>query len=148
MAGRVDDELRRVIESYELTKSEIEDILMHEVAAVAVEILQRHIIEDVYDMWTPTHYLRRYSLTENIKWKIDDDGMLLVTSVAEPSPPHTGWHSSGDGAFLYAIEQGNMGWWRQRFPRPAISLAQREVDHSVAIERAIDAGVKRVMNKK
>lgn len=133
--------------SVSLSREDREDILMNDVAPIVVDILKKHIQEDIYDAWEPTVYHRRYSLEKNIICSIDDDGELFVTSVAPPAPPHLGWSNTGEGSFLYMLEVGNMGWWKKGFPRPAISLAQKEVDNSTEIEAAIQAGIKRVMEK-
>lgn len=128
----------------EISERDNERILMDYVAPVVEEILRKHIEKDVYGAYTPWRYNRRGSLTARIQSKILPDGTLLVTSMAEPNVPHTGWQSSGDGAFLYMLEVGDLGWWRKGFPRPAITNAQKETDHSGKVKAAIKQGRKSV----
>lgn len=115
----------------------IRDILMNDVAPVVEDILAKHIEHDIYGAYTPVGYERRYSLTKSIVSKMINGNTLLVTSIAQPNLPHTGWVSSGDGAFLAMLENGDLGWWRKGFPRPAVSNAQKEVDSSSAVRSAI-----------
>lgn len=121
-------------------------ILMDYVAPVVEDILRKHIREDVYGAYSPTQYVRRGSLTGTITSKMIADNELLVTATSQPNAPAHGWASSGEGAFLYMLEVGDLGWWRKGFPRPAIANAQKEVDESAAVERAKKAGIKRVMS--
>lgn len=122
------------------------DILLHDVAPVATEILLKHIEKDIYNAYSPSFYTRRYSLVSdgNIYTKMIDDNTLFITSVAQPNKPHTGWSSQGPGSFLQMLEEGNMGWWKKGFARPAISNAQHEVDNSQKIIQAINRGKKRL----
>ena len=127
-----------------------EDVLMNDVAPIVKEILRKHIETDVYGAYrslAKNPYMRRGLLTSRITSKMISDDTMLVTSIAQPAKPADGWASSGDGAFLYMLEVGDLGWWRKDFPRPAISNAQREVDKSAAVERAKKMGLKRVMKK-
>lgn len=122
-------------------------ILMDYVAPVVEDILRKHIDQDVYGAYSPTVYSRRGSLTAGVQSRMIADDELLVTTIAQPNRPASGWASSGDGAFLYMLEVGDLGWWRKGFPRPAISNAQRETDRSSAVERAKKAGIRQVMKK-
>lgn len=122
-------------------------VLMEYVAPVVEDILRKHIESDVYGAYGPSVYQRRMSLVNNIRSQMISDNELLVTSIAQPNKPANGWHSSGDGAFLYMLEAGDLGWWRKGFPRPAISNAQREVDSSTAVESAKRNGIKRVTRR-
>lgn len=125
----------------------VKTVLMDYVAPVVEEILRKHIQEDVYGAYSPTLYVRRGSLTSTITSRMIADDELLVTATSQPNAPAHGWASSGEGAFLYMLEVGDLGWWRKGFPRPAISNAQKEVDESAAVEQAKKAGIKRVMSK-
>lgn len=122
-------------------------VLMEYVAPVVEEILRKHIESDIYGAYNPKTYTRSNSLTANVRSMLISDNELLVTSTAVPNTPHVGWYSSGDGAFLYMLEVGDLGWWRKGFPRPAISNAQREVDSSTAVESAKRNGIKRVTRR-
>ena len=46
--------------SVSLSREDREDILMNDVAPIVVDILKKHIQEDIYDAWEPTVYHRRY----------------------------------------------------------------------------------------
>lgn len=122
-------------------------VLMEYVAPVVEEILRKHIEQDVYNAYDPKKYRRSYSLTANVRSQMISDNELFVTSTAVPNAPCDGWHSSEDGAFLYLIETGKLGWWKEGFPRPAISNAQREVDSSSAVRAAKRNGIKQVTRK-
>lgn len=122
-------------------------VLMEYVAPVVEEILRKHIEMDVYGAYDPKVYTRSNSLTANVRSMLIADDELLVTSTAVPNTPHVGWHSSGDGSFLYMLEVGNLGWWRKGFPRPAIHNAQREVNSSTAVKAAKRNGIKRVTRR-
>lgn len=122
-------------------------VLMDYVAPVVEEILRKHIESGIYGAYEPKEYVRRMSLTDSIRSQMISDNELLVTATSQPNRPANGWHSSGDGAFLYMLEVGDLGWWRKGFPRPAISNAQREVDNSSAVENAKQKGIKRVTRR-
>lgn len=126
-------------------RSIAEMVLLDDVAPVVEDILRKHIERDIYGKYSPTQYERRNSLTQNIVSKMLSDNEMLVTAIAQPNKPAHGWVSSGDGAFLYMLEKGNLGWWRKEFPRPAISNAQNEVDHSSKVKQAKKNGLKRVL---
>lgn len=125
----------------------VKTVLIDYVAPVVEDILRKHIQDDIYGAYSPTSYVRRGSLTGTITSRMIADDELLVTAISQPNAPAHGWASSGEGAFLYMLEVGDLGWWRKGFPRPAISNAQKEVDASAAVERAKKAGIKRVMGK-
>lgn len=118
------------------------DILMNDVAPVAIDILLSHIRKDIYDAYQPSFYKRRYSLLSegNIMYKMIDDNTLFVTSTAQPN----GKRGFEPGGFLQMLEEGNLGWWKQGFARPAISNAQKEIDSSAKITSAINRGRKRL----
>lgn len=122
-------------------------VLMEYVAPIVEEILRKHIESDIYGSYSPQRYVRRMSLLNSIQSQMISDNELVVTATAQPNRPANGWHSSGDGAFLYMLEVGDLGWWRKGFPRPAIRNAQREVDNSIAVENAKRTGIKRVTRK-
>lgn len=122
-----------------------ETVLIDYVAPVVENILRKHIERDVYKAYTPKVYKRRNSLTSTITSRMISSNELLVTATSQPNKPVSGWVSSGDGAFLYMLEKGDLGWWRKGFSRPAISNAQREVDHSSAVKQAKKAGLKHVL---
>lgn len=118
------------------------DILMTDVAPVAIDILLKHIKKDIYEAYTPSFYERRYSLLarENIMYKMIDANTLFITSTAQPN----GKRGFAPGGFLQMLEEGDLGWWRKGFPRPAITNAQNEVDSSSKIANAISRGRKRL----
>ena len=127
-----------------MTAAKARIVMMDYVAPVVEEILRKHIESDIYGAYTPKFYERSYSLTANVRSQMISDDELLVTSTAVPNTPHAGWHSSGDGAFLYMLEVGDLGWWRKDFPRAAISNTQRETDSSTKVRQAMKLGVEQV----
>lgn len=135
----IDDVLRTAVR-----RSVEKVVLMDYVAPVVENILRKHIEKDVYKAYAPRVYKRRDSLTSTVTSGMISSNELLVTATSQPNKPASGWVSSGDGAFLYMIEKGDLGWWRKGFSRPAISNAQREVDHSSAVKQAKKAGLKHV----
>lgn len=130
------------------------DILDKVVAPIAKEIVRKHIDEDIYSVYTPIKngwvssdgepitYKRRNLLLKNgsIYHRFSAADEIMITSDVTASPAIIkGWsfHRRYPGAFLKLLETGNMGIWRRGFPRPAIRNAQREIDNSSKIRRAI-----------
>lgn len=141
-----------------LSSTPSEDTLKQGVAEIT-KILLKHIKSDIYDAYDPkengwvnnTKYQRRHVLEGSIKSFIDDDGYLVVTSVARPDGPLYGEFSNEeDGFFLHILEGGdggNMGIWKGGFPRPAVSNAQVEVENSTKLNAIFEGDLKRKMNK-
>lgn len=141
--------------------NEIPSILLNDVASVAEEIVRKHILSDIYGAYTPkdggwfagrrfeTAYERRHILESSIHSRMESPTMMLTTSYATANQSLVpGYHfvNRYPGAFLQMLENGNMGIWTKGFPRPVISNAQKEIDRSSAIQRAIQRGVKRVFD--
>lgn len=136
-----------------------EDILTEHVVPVMQEILKRHIQTDIYDAYTPIDhytfggkiyegYKRRHILERSMYWEIQgrNRDTAMVTSTAKANKPIVkgySFHNRRPGAFLKMLEGEKRGIWKNGFPRPAISNAQREIDKSKEIERAIQAGIDR-----
>jgi len=130
----------------EQAQANLDYILQHDVSPIAERILAERIQADIYDVYTPSYYQRRHVLEDNIAGDLISPGTLLVTSTAGASPsiiPGYTFENRYPGAFLEMLEVGNMGFWRRDFPRPAVSMAQGEVDRSSEIRSAIKAGIQR-----
>lgn len=132
------------------------DILGKDVAPVVKEIVRKHIKEDIYDAYTPipnkwingTTYHRRHILENSIYHEFIHDDEIMVTSKATASKsvvPGYSFHNRRPGAFLLMLETGDMGFWRKGFPRPAIKMAQEEIneDRRSVIKNAIQSGLDR-----
>lgn len=130
------------------------EILRKNVAPVMKAIIKRHIQSDIYDAYTPVPngwvggetYQRRHVLEGAMYQEIQGRGKdtVMVTSTAPASKsvvPGYSFHNRRPGAFLSMLESGNTGIWRNGFPRPVISNAQREIDKSGEIESAINSGI-------
>lgn len=147
----------------------VEFILKQDVAPVAEDILRTHIINDIYKAYTPKEngwvnskgekatYERRWDLPKKVASKLSRDvgqsshyDTLIITSLAKPTTPvvkgsvFTEMNKDG-GSFLALLESGRMGIWRNGFPRPAVSNAERNMKRSRLITRAIKQGIKREM---
>ena len=131
------------------------DVLKQDVAPVAENILLKHIKTDIYGVYSPTPgawvggttYQRRHVLEDGIKSEITSDNTLLITSDASAGQSIVkGYHFSNRyaGAFLQLLESGHMGIWKNGFARPVVANAQKEVENSAAIQRAIKSGLKRM----
>lgn len=133
-------------------------ILEKDVAPVVKEILGRHIKSDIYDVYTrktngwvikvgdkykAATYKRRHILEDSLISVMTDVDEIMITSKAPPRDPIDGskFNNSEYGAFLNLLETGRMGLWRGGFPRPAVSNAQREVNRSSGIKKAIKDGL-------
>ena len=137
------------------------DILQRDVATIAKEILKRHIISDIYNAYTPKHdgwvlyrggkwqrttYARRHVLENSLYGVLSAPDELLITSRAAPAKSivaESKFNNSVPGAFVKLLESGNIGLWCGGFPRPAVSNAQKEIDKSSEIQKAIVAGLHR-----
>lgn len=135
--------------------SRTDEILLDYVAPVVEEILLKNIENMIYGTYTPqpgawvngTTYQRRRLFGDHMVRKIEEPGLLAVTSNAAPSDPvvkGARFLPYTDGAFLGMLENGDMGIWRSGFPRPAVSSAQKEVYHSLAVQIAIRSGLERL----
>ena len=127
--------------------NEIPSILLNDVASVAEEIVRKHILSDIYGAYTPKD--GGWFAGSSIHSRMESPTMMLTTSYATANQSLVpGYHfvNRYPGAFLQMLENGNMGIWTKGFPRPVISNAQKEIDRSSAIQRAIQRGVKRVFD--
>ena len=136
------------------TQNACHNILDKDVAPVAKEIVKKHIKTDIYDVYAPkpnawvngSTYQRRNSLNNSVYHKFIRDDEILITSDAPASKSvvkgYT-FRNRRSGAFLSLLESGNMGIWRKGFPRPAIKNAQRDIDSSSKVNKAIQRGIRR-----
>lgn len=140
-------------ESLTSAAQEIADtILLNNVLPVAEDIFRRHIQTDIYDKYSPqpgawvhgTTYQRRHVLERSLDHCITDGDTLWVYPTASASHSIIAGHSVYGGAegFLKLLETGKMGIWKRGFPRPVVSLVQKEYDTSSMIRDAIRRGVK------
>lgn len=112
----------------------------------------RGVYEDrVKDDTNKDTYKRRHTLTDDVYSEMSgaNNDTLLTTTNTAPSPsvvPGWSFHNRRQGAFLQLLESGNMGIWKSGFPRPAIGNAQKEIDNSSRVSRAIENGIKREFN--
>lgn len=92
-------------------------------------------------------YQRRYTLMNprNIYSAFTSDpDEIMITSNAAPSAPvvrGTTFSNAVPGAFFKLLESRNLGVWKSGFPRPAITLAQKEINKSADIRAAIQRGI-------
>lgn len=130
------------------------NILQSDVAPIAQKILLKHIATDIYGAYTPrenawvggTTYQRRHVLEGNLTSIMIEEDTLLTTSTATASPSVVvGYHFENryPGSLLELIESGHTGIWRGGFPRPAVANAEREINNSADVNRAIRNGIKR-----
>lgn len=125
------------------------------VATTAKEIYLKHVQYDVYSVYTPkegkwvggTTYIRRYTLEHGAYVKMEDPTTLIASSEAEADDCVVpGYYFSNENqGFLRLIESGNTGIWKNGFPRPFVTNAQREFDSSSKINSAIQKEINRVM---
>lgn len=140
-------------------EKKVQRILKQDVSPVVEDIVKQHIQTDIYDVYTPKAgawlggtYKRRHALEENIITLFPTPSISITTSTATASPSVVKGYSFRNrypGAFLKLLESGNMGIWKNGFPRPVISNAQKNVDKSLksgAIASAIKNGIKREFN--
>lgn len=125
----------------------------------AAAILRKHIEDDIYGVYTPKEgawvrgstYQRRHEMGKYIIPIDMPDGSVLVTTTYSPntSVVHPDYHFYGfmEGGFLQLLESGNMGIWRGGFPRPAVSNAQDEFDHSSSVRYEINKALKNLENE-
>ena len=134
-------------------ETELTKILIADVASIAEEILESHIHSDIYGVdyringgWVGGEtYQRREQLPSTVYSEMEDKSTLVVSANGSPNTPIIKGHSVyGDGGgFLKLLEKGPWGIYRHGFPRPAVTLAQREIDSSPRIAAAIERGIKK-----
>lgn len=123
----------------------ITNAMKKEVSNVARSTLKEHIVEDVYDEYTPSGrnpYERTGGLLQdsNIETKMVDDNTLSVRSTREE-----------DGRDIAAvIEYGYPYTWEdsqiykmQPFPRPFHALAAKELEEKELAKKALKKGLER-----
>lgn len=134
-------------------EQELSKVLFYDVAPVAEEILRRHIKTDIYDKdkrkpygWHGGMYPRRNILPGTVYSELEDNETLMVSTMGTPNTPvvlNRGYTVDGsEGGFLRLLEEGPWGIWGNGFPRPAVTLAQKEIDSSSKINAAIQRGIK------
>ena len=138
--------------------------LRSDATPIAEQIVREHIESDIYGAYSPKAgglfggimytepYHRRHDLTSQVYAIYQGDDEILVTSYATGNVPvlkSYSWNRGEPGSFLKFIEEGSFGLWKNGFPRPAITNAQKEIDTSLksgAIAAAIRGGIKREFN--
>lgn len=139
-----------------VAQEKCDEILEKDVAPIVSSILLKSIQNNIYRKYTPVVYRRRNNLASesNIKTYLSEDGTLTVTSVAEPSPAifkkkyNTPIYPP-ESRLLQWIEFGRVpnyfgasdGAWA--YPRPAVAMAQKEINTSTAVKNAIKRGLNR-----
>ena len=133
-------------------------ILSKSVAPIAKKILKEHIVEDIYNAYTPikggwvngTTYKRRRRLMHRVTAGFINDDILLITSTETANKPVVPGYSFDDryeGAFLEMLGSGHTGIWRNGFARPAVENAQLDVETNPDIEAAIQNGIRTYMGE-
>lgn len=151
MAGGVYNSVEEFLAAVEAA---IPEVAEEYIAPYVEDVLSRHIESDIYDVYTPKEggwvhgtYHRRHALTGGIQSVFKGD-VLSTTSTAAPSPSILGaatW-GSAEGAFFDLLASGNMGLWRNGFPRPAIPKAQAEIDGSTdVLDRLFEKGLNAIL---
>lgn len=129
-------------------------ILQKDAAPVATDIVKKHIKTDVYDAYTPrkngwvgkTTYRRRHVMEGSLYTSVIAANEILITSRVNGNTSIVpGWNFtvSEPGDFFRFLEKGKTGIWKNGFPRPVITNAQKEINKSAEIKTAIKAGIKR-----
>ena len=135
-------------------QEQIAAVLKDDVLPVAEEIFRRRIKTDIYDRYSPkpgawvkgSTYIRRHALDRNIFHRLEGLDTLFVTSGASPNRAivkgYRVYGGNGEGGLLKLLESSNLGIWKSGFPRPTVSLIQKEYDKSASINDAIRRGLK------
>lgn len=113
------------------------------VAELGKEVLRARIEQNIYGHYTPrtgawiggTTYHARHDLADNVTAEIKPDGTILITTNAHVHGPIVRGamfndHGDPGGSFLKLLESGNLGIWRNGFPRRAVPIAQADVESS------------------
>lgn len=152
----------RIFETFEqmaeYAKGDAKKILREKVAPFARKTLREHIQADIYDVYEPhekawvgeTTYQRRGRLGSRVEAFYPEDDEVLVTSL-EPANISVvkGCHFSNRyaGSFLELLASGNMGIWKNGFSRPAVELAQEDIETSYEFDRIVGNGIRKYMGE-
>lgn len=150
-----------------INRGVVNDVLLNEVADIVEQILEKHIMQDIYAAYQPKttyygkrppigwrsvgdgyyQYARRWSLVGNYVRKMLGD-TLFVTSDATPSPSviGSGW-SNNTGGFLQMVSTHPGKIWKGGFPRPALQNTQDEIENNGYAQKALEAALLRGLKR-
>ena len=130
--------------------TDIDTVLLNEVAETAKQYLQSSILENVYDAYAPTQYERRYSDggladPENFVESIAGEHTLEITDIASGNRSQPGpWTDDLDDT----IERGEPYLWlksriaeMQPYPRPFYKPAEDDFIDSGMFDRTLAEGL-------
>lgn len=147
-----------IAQLYNEAQKILDEILEKDISVYTKAILSQHIWNDIYWAYTPKvggwssryantqgqhdasgTYRRRYGLPRSVYSVLVESGVLMTTSDAKPRPPvkRSKSYPAQPGEFLLLLEgnssayNGGMGVWQGGFPRPAVTRAQREINHDM-----------------
>jgi len=129
-------------------QKEINAALKNEVANEIKAVKQDAIQENVYDVYTPSHYIRRGKSgglldKSNMKAELLEDGVIVVKNETPPNPnyphsdlsrPHIGW----------AVEQGRGYFFHNPGARPFIQPTVDELKQNKQHVNALMDGLKKM----
>ena len=131
-------------------------VMKEDVAPYVESVLKQHIKDDIYGVYQPKNggwvrgstYERRGELADKVVSLFPSEDELIVTSAENANDsvvPGYVFSNRYEGSFLELLASGNMGIWRNGFSRPAVEIAQMDIDTSPDLDRIIAKGIKRVM---
>lgn len=71
-------EFKNLNELFKFVEKQVQSTLRDEVAKVAVETMQKHVQEDVYDVYEPVMYERTGRLKREIEVDVVDDNTIAI----------------------------------------------------------------------
>lgn len=132
-------------------KKSINNALENNVAPLVEKTMDEKIDSEVYDVYTPKGYKRRYELgnTNNISSELVKDGVLFTKNTANPSPSVIGTPYSASGSTIFPewVNDGevpnifNSNDYPWMHPRDFIAATIEELESTGAVATAMAKGL-------
>lgn len=134
---------RNLKELAKMIEGNIKTAMKTSVSDVALDTLNKHVVEDVYSAYTPqgkNPYQRTYQLLEDMEAKMIDENTLMVRSTREE-----------DGRDIAEVIESGTGYmWEeskiyamQPFPRPFHAEAKKELEEQGLARDALIKGLQK-----
>lgn len=115
----------------------INDALKTEVADMARDTMQEHVMSDVYDKYTPSQYVRTGDLYKDILTQMVDNNTLSIENTTKDEE---------SGRLVAPIVEEGTGYeWKnsriytmQPFPRPFVEETAKELENGKAKQALAD----------
>ena len=130
----------------------IRRIMENDVKKKGEEIFKANVEKYIYSAYSPSVYGRRHQIGNktyseityagNYSYEYEVTSTESTVSIYPNGEPYIPPFLYQKGGFVAMLDKGDLGWWRKKFPRPALTRTQSQFDRGY-LSSAIRTGIKR-----